>query len=143
MLLRASRLFALLAVGLVAATAPAQPLDDDLVRVETAFGEADADAVLEAAGARVEIVLFGQGTVYRRAQARHVLRDFFRRHPPERVAFAERSSSDDGRMAMGRYWTQRGGTPLTLRLTHRAVDDRWELVSIRVEQPSIIRTSGR
>ncbi len=120
----------------------AQQAGTDFARLETAFLASDADALLDGAADRVEIVLFGQGGMYRRAQARHVLRDFFRRYPPDRVAFAERSSSDDGRMAIGRYWAQRGGAPLTLRLLHRADDGAWSLTSIRVEQPSIIRTSA-
>lgn len=120
----------------------AQETSTDFARLEAAFLDSDADAVLDGAADRVEIVLFGQGGMYRQAQARHVLRDFFRRYPPDRVAFAERSSSDDGQMAIGRYWAQRGGAPLTLRLLHRADDDGWSLTSIRVEQPSIIRTSA-
>lgn len=131
-------LVALFATGVAAQ----QTGDDEIARVEASFRGADADGVLDGAATRVEIVLFGQGGMYRRAQAMHVLRDFFRRYPPERVVFAERSSSDDGRMAIGRYWPQDGGAPLTLRLLHRADGDAWALTSIRVEQPSIIRTAG-
>ncbi len=132
----------LLLLACAAWPSDAQEADADFARLETAFLDSDADALLDGAASRVEIVLFGQGGIYRRAQARHVLRDFFRRYPPERVAFAERSSSDDGRMAIGRYWAQRGGAPLVVRLLHRADGETWSLTSIRVEQPSIIRTSA-
>lgn len=143
-LLSLSRALALAAAaaGLAGASAAQSSADDGLARVEAGFREADPSAVLDGAARRVEIVLFGQGGMYRRAQATHVLRDFFRRYPPDRVAFGERSSSDDGRMAIGRYWAQSGGAPLTVRLLHRSTDDGWELTSIRVEQASIIRTSA-
>lgn len=133
------------AAALVASAAGAQTSvgDDALARVEAGLRNADADAVLAGAASRVEIVLFGQGGTYRRPQAVHVLRDFFRRYPPDRVAFADGSQSDDGRTAIGRYWTQDGGAPLTLRVLHRPSGDEWALVSIRVEQQSIIRTGGR
>ncbi|HEX9950883.1 MAG TPA: DUF4783 domain-containing protein [Rubricoccaceae bacterium] len=93
--------------------------------------------------ARVEVVLFGQGSTYRRAQAAHVLRDFFRRYPPERVALPERASSDEGRTAIGRYWTENGGAPLTVRVLHRAAGSGWELASIRVERQPLIRGGER
>ncbi len=128
------------ALGL--APAAAQQGTDEIARLEAGFRESSPEAVLTGSAGRVEIVLFGQGGMYRRAQATHVLRDFFRRYPPERVAFAERSSSDDGRTAIGRYWPQDGGMPLTLRVLHRPEGGGWELTSIRVEQPSIIRTAG-
>lgn len=135
-------LLVLLAAVALAPIGAAQQGADEIARLEADFRDSDAEAVLDGAATRVEIVLFGQGGMYRRAQATHVLRDFFRRYPPERVAFAERSSSDDGRTAIGRYWPQDGGVPLTLRVLHRPDGDGWALTSIRVEQPSIIRTAG-
>ncbi len=66
--------------------------------------------------------------MFRRAQAEHVLRDFFRRYPPDRVAFSEPSSSDDGQTATGRYWPESGGAPLNVRVLHRVVNGDWELV---------------
>ena len=117
--------------------------DDEVARVEAALQAGDASAVLNGSAPRVEIVLFGQGSTYRRAQAAHVLRDFFRRYPPERVTLPERASSDDGRTAIGRYWTQDGGAPLMVRVLHRAAGDDWELASIRVERPSLIRGGDR
>jgi hypothetical protein len=118
-------------------------MDDEVARVEAALQAGDPAAVLDGSAARIEIVLFGQGSTYRRAQAAHVLRDFFRRYPPERVALPERASSDDGRTAIGRYWTQDGGAPLMVRVLHRADGDDWELASIRVERPSLIRGGDR
>lgn len=133
------------AAAFLAGGADAQQVggDDALARVEAGLRNGDAEAVLVDAAPRLEIVLFGQGGTYRRSQAVHVLRDFFRRYPPDRVAFADGSQSDDGRTAIGRYWAQDGGAPLTLRVLHRVSDDEWALVSIRVEQQSIIRTGGR
>jgi len=127
----------------VAAFAQSRSPDDEVARVEAALQSGDAGAVLDGSASRVEVVLFGQGSTYRRAQAAHVLRDFFRRYPPERVAFTDRASSDDGRTAIGRYWTQDGGDPLRVRVLHRSAGDGWELASLRVERPSLIRGGER
>ena len=135
----------LTALALFASVAMAQTLapGDEVARVEAGLQAGDADAVLDGSAPRVEVVLFGQGSTYRRAQAAHVLRDFFRRYPPERVALTERASSDDGRTAIGRYWTQDGAAPLTVRVLHRAAGDDWELASIRIERQPLIRGGGR
>ena len=123
--------------------APVPSQDDVLERVVAGLERADPDAVLVDAPGRVEIVLFGQGGMFRRAQAEHVLRDFFRRYPPDRVAFSSPSSSDDGQSATGRYWPRSGGAPLNVRVLHRLVGEDWELSSIRIDQRPVVRTSGR
>ena len=126
----------LLALGLAAG----MDQDDEAIeRVEVGLEESDPAVVLDRAAGRVEVVLFGRGGTVRRSQATHVLRDFFRRYPPARVALAERSSSDDGLTAIWRYWTDDGGQPLSVRAVHREGGGDWELVSLRVERRSTIR----
>ena len=135
--------FALAAILLVSGAAPPQP-DDSLVEIQEALQESDPDAVLDQVNGRVEIVLFGQGGTYRPGQAEHVLRDFFRRYPPDRVDLgSELSSSSDGRTAIGRYWTEDGGMPLQVRVLHRQTRDDWTLVSMRIERQSFGRVGGR
>ena len=139
MLLAALRSLAVLLVGAVAlAGAP----DDALARVEAGLREADAERVLDGAEARVEVMLFGQGGTYRHGQASQVLEDFFRRHPPQRVAFGELATSDDGRAAMGRYWTLDGAAPLAVRVLHRRDGDAWRLASLRIDRVAFGR-AGR
>lgn len=137
----AARSLALAAFVVLGAGHPPTTHNDVLERVETGMEAADADAVLADASARVEIVLFGQGGVFRQAQASHVLRDFFRRHPPERVQISEPSSSDDGQTATGRYFTRAGGAPYGVRVMLRGEDGAWELASIRIDQRTV-RPSG-
>jgi len=138
----AARTFALLTLA-VALGAGATSQDDALARVTAGLQNANPEAVLADAGDRVEIVIFGQGGMFRRAQATHVLRDFFRRYPPERVAFTEPSSSDDGQSATGRYYVQTGEPSLNVRVVHRFEDEEWELTSIRIDQRSVVRPTGR
>ena len=137
----------LLAVALVlvvgaAPQAVPQAADDALARVEAGLEAADPSAVLADAPSRVEVVLFGQGGTFRRAQAAHVLRDFFRRYPPARVEFDERSASDDGQTAIGKYWSEDGGPPLSVRVLHRRDGDDWELASVRIDRRSTVRAGG-
>ena len=134
------------AAAFLAGGADAQQVggDDALARVEAGLRNGDAEAVLVDAAPRLEIVLFGQGGTYRRSQAVHVLRDFFRRYPPDRVDLgSELSSSADGRTAIGRYWTEDGGMPLQVRVLHRQSGDDWTLVSMRIERQSFGRVGGR
>ena len=136
------RTAALLLLALaISAHAPVDP-DDALQRVTRGLESSDPEAVLVDVDGRVEIVLFGQGGVFRRAQAVHVLRDFFRRYPPARVAFSEPSSSDDGQTATGRYSLRSGGTDLNVRVMHRVTGDTWKLASIRIDQRPIVRPTG-
>ena len=132
-------LVGVLALVLGAAGAPQESADDAIERVEAGLEQADPDAVLDHAAGRIEVVLFGRGGTVRRTQASHVLRDFFRRYPPARVAVAERSSSDDGLVTVWRYWTADDGQPLSVRAAHREGSGRWELVSLRIERRSAIR----
>ncbi|MEM1056545.1 MAG: DUF4783 domain-containing protein [Bacteroidota bacterium] len=142
-LLRSLALFtvAIVTVSFVPSPTLAQA-DEALERVADALEGADADGVFADAASRVEVVVFGEGGMYRRGQATHVLRDFFRRYPPQRVAFGERSTTDDGRTAIGRYWTRDGGTPLSVRVVHRVNGRDWSLVAIRIDRGSSLRTSG-
>lgn len=145
----ASRTLALfLLVATLGAHAPAGPdlgPDEALGRVAQGLRDGDPDAVLADVDGRVEIVLFGQGGVFRRAQATHVLRDFFRRYPPGTVAFSEPSSSDDGETstATGRYTPRSGGTALNVRAMHRAAGAGWETTSLRIDQRPLVRPTGR
>lgn len=113
--------------------------DEALERVADALEDGDAGGVFTDAATRVEVFVFGDGGMYRRGQATQVMRDFFRRYPPDRVSFGERSSSDDGRTAIGRYWSQDGGAPLRVRVVHRVDGAEWELVAIRIDRGSTFR----
>ena len=138
----ASRAAALLFLtAVVGAHTPSGPTDA-LGRVAQGLEAGDPDRVLADVDGRVEIVLFGQGGVFRRAQAAHVLRDFFRRYPPGQVSFSEPSSLDDGQTATGRYVPASGGAPLSVRVMHRVAGDDWVLASVRIDQRSVVRPSG-
>ncbi len=113
--------------------------DEALERVARALEAADSDGVFVDAASRVEVVVFGEGGMYRQGQATHVLKDFFRRFPPSRVTFGEQSSSDEGRTAIGRYWMRDGGSPLNVRVVHRVEGRRWELTGIRIDRGSSFR----
>ncbi|HLT46532.1 MAG TPA: DUF4783 domain-containing protein [Rubricoccaceae bacterium] len=155
---RALRVVAALAAGLlillpaypsaqeVEEPAP-DPTDERVAAVTEAFAEGDCDALLDLTASRVEIVLLGHGARYSRGQASLVLRDFFRRYPPDRVELSERSVAGDGRAAMGRYWSGNSSAPFTLYVGFRVSadedegdDEDWTLEAIRIERASFQRT---
>jgi hypothetical protein len=120
---------------------PVGPSDETVARVTVAFEEGDSGALLDLSATRVEIVLLGQGARYSRGQAALILRDFFRRYPPERVVLSERSASEDGRAAMGRYWSGNSSAPFALYVGFHVEDDEaWTLDAIRIERTSFQRT---
>jgi hypothetical protein len=120
---------------------PAGPTDEAVARVTAAFEEGDSDALLALTAARVEIVFLGQGARYSRGQAALVLRDFFRRYPPERVELSERSSAGDGCAAMGRYWSGNSSAPFALYVGFRVSgDEAYTLEAIRIERATFSRT---
>ena len=137
----ASHFAVVLLLSLSLGAHPEPDPDEALARVQRGLESADPDLVLSDMPSRVEIVLFGQGGMFGRPQATLVLRDFFRRHPPGQVAFFEPSSSEEGQTATGRYRTNAGGTPLSVRVTHRARGGEWSLASIRIDQQAV--RSGR
>lgn len=147
-------LFSSLLVTAVALIAGVGPLmaqeeltdaDSALARVQLGLETTDANNALADAGDRVEVVLFGEGGVYRRGQAISVLEDFFRRFPPDSVSFSEHSTIDDSRSVIGQYYTRDGSSPLIIRVRHRVepADSLWELIGIRVDRPSLFRTGSR
>ena len=131
---------------LAAAVPKAQeaPNDEVIAEVVGAFEAGDSDALLSLAAQRIELVLLDQSAHYSRGQAGLVLRDFFRRYPPDRVALSERSVAGDGRAAMGRYWSANSSAPFALYVGFRVTDDdEWQLDAIRVERASFQRTGTR
>ncbi|MEM0963346.1 MAG: DUF4783 domain-containing protein [Bacteroidota bacterium] len=133
---------AILTLALTLAGGTVAP-DDPVARVKMGLESADPDAVLADVSGRVEVVLSGQGGMFRRAQAVEILRDFFRRYPPSRVEFSEPSDSDDGQTATGRYHSTAGGARFDVYVLHRRAGDDWDLASIRIDQRSPIRSNGR
>ena len=104
-----------------------------LVEVERAFRSADVDALLDGAAERVDVVIFGKGASYSRAQAALVLLDFFRRHPPREVAFEQQVLAEDRRSMIGHYWIADGEEPVAISVRLRARGEAWQVRSIRIE----------
>lgn len=116
------------------ASAYAQDDSTALVEVEAAFRSADVEALLDGAAERVDVVIFGKGASYSRAQAALVLLDFFRRNPPLNVAFEQQVIAEDRRSMIGQYWVADGGDPMAVSVRLRARDEGWQVRAIRIER---------
>jgi hypothetical protein len=111
------------------------PDSTSLDRVEEAFRTGDADALLIGAADRLDVIIFGKGASYSRAQAELVLSDFFRRHPPARVSFEQEVLAEDRRSVIGEYWVaDNHAEPISVFVRLRARGPRWQLRSIRIER---------
>ncbi|MDX1420198.1 MAG: DUF4783 domain-containing protein [Rubricoccaceae bacterium] len=121
-----------------------EPPDERVALIIEAFEQGDCDALLDFTARRVEIVLLGQGARYSRGQATLILRDFFRRYPPDRVVLSERSTTGEGRAAMGRYWSGNSSAPFALyvgfRIDTEEEEEAWTLEAIRIERAPFDRT---
>ena len=118
---------------------PVLPDSTALDRVEDAFRAGSADALLDGASDRLDIIIFGKGASYSRAQAALVLTEFFRRNPPVRVTFEQEVLAEDRRSMIGEYWVaENHAEPISVFVRLRARGPRWQLRSIRIE-----RSNGR
>jgi hypothetical protein len=107
--------------------------------VERGFRTARADVLLDGAADRLDVIIFGKGASYSKAQAALVLQDFFRRYPPARVSFEQEVLAEDRRSMIGEYWVAEDhAEPVAVFVRLRARDSGWQLRSIRIE-----RSSGR
>lgn len=145
----------LLLVGLLVA-APVSSAQDDpkappppsaevvIGGVVSALERGSVGDLLDHATRRIEIVLLGQSALYSRGQAALVLRDFFRRHPADRVQLSERAIGDEGRAAMGRYWPENGSGPFALYVGFSTGRDQvLNLEVIRIERATFQRAGSR
>lgn len=105
-----------------------------LGQVQRAFQSADVEALLYGAAERVDVVIFGKGASYSRAQASLVLLDFFRRNPPRDVAFEQQVLAEDRRSMIGYYWGADGAEPMAISVRMRARGEGWQVRSIRIER---------
>lgn len=118
---------------------PALPDSTALDRVEDAFRSGSADALLAGAADRLDVIIFGKGASYSRAQAVLVLTEFFRRNPPGRVTFEQEVLAEDRRSMIGEYRVAEDhAEPISVFVRLRARGPHWQLRSIRIE-----RRSGR
>ena len=115
----------------------AQPDSTALRQLEQAFRLGDAEALLDGAADRIDVVIFGKGSSYSRAQAGRVLGGFFRRYPPKQVVFEQEVLADDRRSMIGRYWVAEGEqAPLGVSVRLRARGSRWQLRAVRIDRGS-------
>ena len=110
-------------------------------RLERAFGDGDAAALMAEAAARLDVAVLGEGARYSRTQAAFVLQAFFREHPPLRATFGTAGVADGARSLLGTYQSTDGASlRLDVRLRRRAA--RWEIVGIQIERPRQTGTDG-
>ena len=126
-------------VLLLAAALPARGTAQDseramLEQLQAAIAAGDADRVFAPAADRVDVSILGASDIYSRAQARYVMAEFFRQHPPERFTFEPATRREGNCFAGGAYVGARGDPPLWLYVRLRQVGREWELREIRVER---------
>jgi hypothetical protein len=116
--------------------AQAQVPEEVIEAIRAAVDAADAEALSNLGGGRLEVGLFGAARLYSRSQARHVLGEFFRQFPPARLSIREAVSTEHAWFAASDYHRAEGRGPFRLYLRIRRDGDRWvlrEFVVLRAE----------
>lgn len=107
-------------------------------RVAVAFTEGDAGRLLTPSADRIEISLFGARTFYSSAQALYVLREFFRRHTPQRFQVRDVMKTGTNCFVRGQYEQSSRVRNLRVyvRLEQPDGGDLWYLHEVRIENSS-------
>lgn len=103
-----------------------------LGEVLDAFGRGDARGVVNCSSRRLDVTLFGVSELFSQSQVGYVLSDFFAEYPPQRLDVTETSGSIDNWFAAGRFWYERGDTPLSVYFRLRFSGGEWELREVRI-----------
>lgn len=105
-----------------------------LRRIERAMASGDIRSLFYSFSEQVEVMIHGEGSMYSRAQATYVMRDFFRAYPPEQFELDDVARARDSHIAMGEYWYRGEEQAMRVYLRMRLRDGRWELKELRIEQ---------
>jgi hypothetical protein len=106
-------------------------------RVAAAFTDGNAARLLTPSADRVEIALFGARTFYSSAQALYVLREFFRRHAPQRFQVRDVMEAGTSCFVRGEYEQSRRTRQLQVYVRlGQSEDNLWRLHEVRIEAPS-------
>jgi hypothetical protein len=100
-LLRGGLVGILLGVGLGFQTA-----EQSLSQIEQGLRKGEVKLILPYLHDPVEIAISGKAKMYSRTQAEHVLKDFFKSHPPRGFTFMHRGRSENVLYAIGAYHAQ-------------------------------------
>lgn len=110
--------------------------DDAFERMRKALADGDVEAIIQHAGARIDLTVFGTSELLSRSQARYVLRSFFAEYPPLRVDVVDSSLSSGHWFATAGYWFEAGSEPLSAYLRLQDGARGWELRELRFERSS-------
>ena len=113
-----------------APTAAQDTLSVDVLMDSLADG--DEETLLAWAGQRIELALLGQRRRYTRAQATHVLRDFFQRYPPEEFKVNHSLSQQEEWWLTGSFLIRYNGERMRVYLRFRGNYPVYRLLAIQI-----------
>ena len=96
------------------------------------LSDGDEETLLAWAGPRVELALLGQRRRYTRAQATHVLRDFFQRYPPEDFQVDHSLSQQEEWWLTGSFLIRYNGERMRVYLRFRGTYPVYQLLAIQI-----------
>ncbi|MEM6800093.1 MAG: DUF4783 domain-containing protein [Bacteroidota bacterium] len=97
----------------------AQPSSRITNMVTESISEGEADQLATYFAQRVEISINGNTRTYNKAQARHVMRDFFQKYPAKKFNMIHIGNTGDTTFMIGRYTSSNGSFDVNIFMNNR------------------------
>ena len=122
---------------LLCAVLPVQArMQDDIDRIMSYIQEAiesgNGESLASKSSSFVEVTLLGNSTLYSRAQAGYILKEFFREHPPSNFKIQRRMNVGNDWYMYGNYRNSSENASYRLEVRIRRNGDRYEIKNIRI-----------
>ncbi|MBX2818940.1 MAG: DUF4783 domain-containing protein [Rhodothermaceae bacterium] len=107
-------------------------IDHIVLYIQQAIESGNAESLVNKSSSYVEVTLLGNTTMYSRAQAGYILREFFREHPPSDFAFQRRLNVGTDWYMYGSYRNGAQNQVYRMEVRIRRNGEGYEIKNIRI-----------
>ena len=107
-------------------------IDHIVLYIQEAIENGRAESMVDKSSSFVEVTLLGNSTLYSRAQAGYILKEFFREHPPSEFAFQRRLNVGNDWYVYGSYRNRAEKETYRIEIRIRRNGDGYEIKNIRI-----------
>lgn len=107
-------------------------IDRIMIYIEKAIESGNGESLASRSSSFVEVTLLGKSTLYSRAQAGYILKEFFREHPPSDFQIQRRMNVENDWYMYGNYRNRSEKETYRLEIRIRRNGDRYEIKNIRI-----------
>lgn len=107
-------------------------IDRIMIYIEKAIERGSGESLASRSSSFVEVNLLGKSTLYSRAQAGYILKEFFREHPPSDFEIKRRMNVGNDWYMYGNYRNRSENKTYRLEVRIRRDGDRYEIKNISI-----------